>query len=130
MASTDPGSCGWGFGSDGRGDTGVGSDLDLLLIDAHAVGPQHHPLLAWPLAELPLRGDALVLTPAEQRELLASGAATAITLARVSWPATAGSRQPLVVELARPPLARYSASAWADEEGSCATVIDRPEALG
>lgn len=61
MASTDPGSCGWGFGSDGRGDTGVGSDLDLLLIDAHAVGPQHHPLLAWPA--LAAGGGAGATTP-------------------------------------------------------------------
>ncbi|WP_254958718.1 nucleotidyltransferase domain-containing protein [Cyanobium sp. Cruz CV13-4-11] len=29
------------FGSYGRGDTGMGSDLDLLLIDAEACEPQH-----------------------------------------------------------------------------------------
>lgn len=69
------------FGSYGRGDAGVGSDLDLLLIDAQARGPQHQRLLAWPLAELPLSCDALVLTPAEHRELLASGSAMAIALA-------------------------------------------------
>jgi UTP:GlnB (protein PII) uridylyltransferase len=69
------------FGSYGRGDAGVGSDLDLLLIDAHAVGPQHQRLLTWPLAELPLSCDALVFTPAEHRELLASGSAMAIALA-------------------------------------------------
>jgi hypothetical protein len=34
------------FGSYGRGDAGVGSDLDLLLIDTQAVGPQHQRLLA------------------------------------------------------------------------------------
>ena len=59
------------FGSYGRGDAGVGSDLDLLLIDSQARGLQHQRLLAWPLAELPLSCDALVLTPAEHRELLA-----------------------------------------------------------
>jgi uncharacterized protein len=69
------------FGSYGRGDAGVGSDLDLLLIDTDAVGPQHQRLLAWPLAELPLSCDALVLTPAEHRELLAGGSAMAIALA-------------------------------------------------
>jgi hypothetical protein len=34
------------FGSYGRGDAGVGSDLDLLLIDSDAVGPQRQRLLA------------------------------------------------------------------------------------
>lgn len=72
------------FGSYGRGDAGVGSDLDLLLIDALASGPQHQRLLAWPLAELPLSCDALVLTPAEHRELLARGSAMAAALARDS----------------------------------------------
>ena len=72
------------FGSYGRSDAGVGSDLDLLLIDAMASGPQHQRLLAWPLAELPLSCDALVLTPAEHRELLASDSAMAAALARDS----------------------------------------------
>jgi hypothetical protein len=58
LASTDPASCGWGFGSDGRVDAGVGSDLDLLLIDAHAVGPQHQPLLAWPALAAGCGADA------------------------------------------------------------------------
>lgn len=72
------------FGSYGRGDAGVGSDLDLLLIDTQAHGPQHQRLLAWPLAELPLSCDALVLTPAEHHKLLASGSAMAAALARDS----------------------------------------------
>ena len=72
------------FGSYGRGDAGVGSDLDLLLIDAASRGPQHQRLLAWPLAELPLSCDALVLTPTEHAELLASGSAMAAALQRDS----------------------------------------------
>ena len=72
------------FGSYGRGDAGVGSDLDLLLIDAASSGPQHQRLLAWPLAELPLSCDALVLTPTEHTELLASGSAMAAALQRDS----------------------------------------------
>ena len=72
------------FGSYGRGDAGVGSDLDLLLIDTRAHAPQHQRLLAWPLRELPLSCDALVLTPAEHRALLASGSAMAVALARDS----------------------------------------------
>jgi len=62
------------FGSYGRGDAGVGSDLDLLLIDAGSSGPQYQRLLAWPLAELPLSCDALVLTPTEHAELLGPAA--------------------------------------------------------
>ncbi len=57
------------FGSYGRGDAGVGSDLDLLL-------------LHWPLAELPLSCDALVLTPAEHANLMAGGSAMAAALER------------------------------------------------
>lgn len=60
------------FGSYGRGTAGVGSNLDLLLIDARASGPQHERLVTWPLALLPLSCDALVLTPYEYEALLAA----------------------------------------------------------
>jgi len=60
------------FGSYGRGTAGVGSDLDLLLIDARASGPQHERLVRWPLELLPLSCDALVLTPGEFDTLMAS----------------------------------------------------------
>jgi hypothetical protein len=55
------------YGSYGRGEAGVGSDLDLL---------------QWPLAELPLSCDALVLSPSEYSELLASGSRMALELQR------------------------------------------------
>jgi len=58
------------FGSYGRGTASVGSDLDLLLVDDRAEGPQHQRLRQWPLAELPLACDALVLTSAELQQLL------------------------------------------------------------
>ena len=58
------------FGSYARGTASVGSDLDLLLIDAAAAGPQHQRLQYWPLASLPLSCDALVLTPVELQALL------------------------------------------------------------
>jgi hypothetical protein len=70
------------YGSYGRGEAGVGSDLDLLLIDAAASGPQQQRLLQWPLAELPLSCDALVLSPSEYSELLASGSRMALELQR------------------------------------------------
>lgn len=59
------------FGSYGRGTASVGSDLDLLLVDDQAEGPQHQRLIRWPLEQLPLTGDALVLMPQELGELLA-----------------------------------------------------------
>jgi hypothetical protein len=70
------------FGSYGRGTAGVGSDLDLLLVDVSADGPQHQRLLRWPLEKLPLSCDALVLTPMELEELLASGSRMALELQR------------------------------------------------
>jgi predicted nucleotidyltransferase len=79
------------FGSYGRGTAGVGSDLDLLLVDASADGPQHQRLVRWPLEKLPLSCDALVLTPMELEELLASGSRMAEELQRdLRW--LSGSR--------------------------------------
>lgn len=64
------------FGSYGRGDAAVGSDLDLLLIDRQGMGTQSQRLLLWPFEELPLACDALILTPKEFQALRepASGA--------------------------------------------------------
>jgi hypothetical protein len=61
------------YGSDGRGDAGVGSDLDLVLIDAAAKGTQSARYRTWPFERLPLSCDALVLTPDEWRELMQNG---------------------------------------------------------
>ena len=60
----------------------MGSDLDLLLVDEAAAGPQHERLRHWPLERLPLSCDALVLTPAELRALLASGSCMGLELQR------------------------------------------------
>ncbi len=74
------------FGSYGRGQAGVGSDLDLLLIDGSARGPQHQRLMYWPLERLPLSCDALVLTPVEHQALMAAGSRFAGELQRdVRW---------------------------------------------
>ena len=51
------------FGSYGRGTAAFGSDLDLILVDDQATGPQSERLRQWPLADLPLSCDALALTP-------------------------------------------------------------------
>ena len=60
------------FGSYGRGDAGVGSDLDLVLIDDNTSGTQSQRYRQWPFEQLPLSCDALVLTPQEWDELLAA----------------------------------------------------------
>jgi len=65
------------FGSYGRGDAGVGSDLDLVLIDDNTSGTQSQRYRQWPFEQLPLSGDALVLTQQEWDELLASPATDA-----------------------------------------------------
>jgi predicted nucleotidyltransferase len=74
------------FGSYARGTASVGSDLDLLLVDSNAHGPQHQRLLQWPLEHLPLSCDALVLTPLELEQLLASSSRMAVELnADLRW---------------------------------------------
>ena len=74
------------YGSYGRGSAGVGSDLDLLLVEAGASGPQRERLLHLPLEQLPLSCDALVLTPEEHEQLLASGSRMAEDLGRdIRW---------------------------------------------
>jgi predicted nucleotidyltransferase len=70
------------FGSYGRGDASVGSDLDLLLVDESATGSQLERLRHWPLEQLPLSCDALVLTSVEVESLLASGSRMAQELKR------------------------------------------------
>ncbi len=72
------------FGSDGRGTAGVGSDLNLLLIDAQANGPQHMRQVSWPLERLPLSGDALVLKPDGYEALMTGGSRFAAELQRDS----------------------------------------------
>ena len=70
------------YGSYGRGTASVGSDLDLLLVDTRAQGPQHQRLQQWPLERLPLSCDALVLTPSELEQLLAEPSKMADELRR------------------------------------------------
>lgn len=49
---------------------------------AAASGSQHQRLLHWPLEQLPLSCDALVLTPSELNELLEGGSRMARELQR------------------------------------------------
>lgn len=61
------------YGSYGRGDAGVGSDLDLVLIDRRAKGTASERFRRWPFETLPLSCDALILTPKEFDQLMHTG---------------------------------------------------------
>ena len=71
-----------GVGRYGRGTAALGSDLDLTLVDAEASGGQCERLQQWPLADLPLSCDVLVLTPAELEQRLRNGSLMATELRR------------------------------------------------
>ena len=62
------------FGSYARGDWGVGSDLDLILILRHARRPFWQRSLEWNVLELPVAVDLLVYTQEEWEALLEKGA--------------------------------------------------------
>jgi len=53
------------FGSYARGNWGVGSDLDLLLIVARADDPFERRAVRWDTTALPVPADVLVYTAAE-----------------------------------------------------------------
>lgn len=61
------------FGSYGRGDPGVGSDLDLVAVVEESGEPFHSRALAWDLLPLPVPAEILVYTSAEWDRLLAKG---------------------------------------------------------
>ncbi|WP_072061588.1 nucleotidyltransferase domain-containing protein [Synechococcus sp. GFB01] len=74
------------FGSYGRGDAGVGSDLDLLLILRHCDLPVWERLRRWDTGALPLATDLLVYSRAEWDSLPQWNPAFAAVLARdVRW---------------------------------------------
>lgn len=57
------------FGSYGRGDAGVGSDLDLLLVLRQCELPVWERLCPWDTADLPLATDLLVYSRKEWQSL-------------------------------------------------------------
>lgn len=70
------------FGSYARGDHGVGSDLDLLLLVESSSLPPWQRSLGLPLEELPVPTEALVYTLAEWRALPQGSPRFAETLRR------------------------------------------------
>jgi len=61
------------FGSYARGDLGVGSDLDVLVIVAESADPFWQRALRWDVSQLPVPADVLVYTQAEWDEMGATG---------------------------------------------------------
>ena len=60
------------FGSYARGDWGVGSDVDLLIVVAGSAEPFERRAVGWDATELPVPADVLVYTEAEWESLTAS----------------------------------------------------------
>ena len=59
------------FGSYARGDWGVGSDLDVVLIVSAAAAPFHERAAEWDMLPLPVPVDLLVYTPLEWTSVIA-----------------------------------------------------------
>jgi len=57
------------FGSYARGDWGVGSDLDLIIIVERSELPFERRATAWDATDLPVPADVLVYTQAEWQSL-------------------------------------------------------------
>jgi len=58
------------FGSYARGDWGVGSDLDLIIIVEQAEQPFLRRAAQWDLSELPVPAEALIYTRKEWEKLI------------------------------------------------------------
>ena len=69
------------FGSYGRGDSGVGSDLDIIILVREHGRPFHRRFVG-DQEELPLPADILVYTLAEWRDLQQRGGRFADTIRR------------------------------------------------
>lgn len=61
------------FGSYARGDAGVGSDLDLVVVVRESNLPFHRRSAGWDALDLPVPAELLVYTEAEWNRLGAEG---------------------------------------------------------
>ena len=60
------------FGSYARGDWGVGSDLDLIIIVQNSIQPFERRSIDWDVTEIPVPVDVLIYTKAEWKSLHAT----------------------------------------------------------
>ena len=68
------------FGSYARGDWGVGSDLDLIVIVDHSIEARERRSLDWDMSDLPVPADVLIYTVDEWKDLSAANGRFATTL--------------------------------------------------
>ena len=80
------------FGSYARGDWGVGSDLDVVLVVAGADLPFARRAVAWDLTRLPVPVDSLVYTQDEWRGLDPASRFTRVLAREVVWVWPPGER--------------------------------------
>lgn len=73
------------FGSYARGDWGVGSDLDVVLVVARDGLPFARRAAAWDLTSLPVPADVLVYTEKEWRGLDPGGRFARMLAREVVW---------------------------------------------
>jgi len=73
------------FGSYARGDWGVGSDLDVIIIVESSQRPFERRAAAWDLSEFPVPVDVLVYTEKEWQSLVQQGRFAGNVLNEVVW---------------------------------------------
>ena len=61
------------FGSHARGDTGFGSDLDLVAVVEHSDAPRMERGRDWPYERLPVPADLLIFTVDEWQAMMQRG---------------------------------------------------------
>ncbi|WP_211204587.1 nucleotidyltransferase domain-containing protein [Ammonifex degensii] len=85
------------FGSYARGDWGVGSDLDLVIVVKESKFSFQRRGVEWDTTQLPVPADLLVYTEEEWKELLGSGSRFARVLREETvwvYPDTTSNRTP------------------------------------
>ena len=70
------------FGSYARGDWGVGSDLDLLVVVSQTQIPFEQRSLSWDLSQLPVPAELVIYSQPEWRQMQMEQGKFAQTLAR------------------------------------------------
>ncbi len=73
------------FGSFARGDWGVGSDLDLIIVVKNSSQPFERRSVDWNTTELPVPADALVYTQEEWESLSKGGRFHRTVVGEVVW---------------------------------------------